>query len=282
MSSRWRRSSMRSRIWAWMVTSRAVVGSSAMSSLGSQASAMAIITRWRRPPESSWGYWSSRSAGWGISTSRRTSSARCRACWRETSRCSRTPSAIWRPMVMVGLSEVIGSWGMSATSLPRTCRMARLVQPGQVPAEQGDGPSGHVAGAGQQAHDGQPGGALAAPGLAHDADALALAHVESDAVDGHHGARPHAEFGTEILQLQDRSAHHRSVVGPIPTPGVQKATPSGRGEPAHTVRPACRRSVASTYSSTMEKTTSLAFRTEVARPMTCPQGLKFTSLACSG
>ena len=42
---------MRSRIWAWMVTSSAVVGSSAISSSGSQASAMAIITRCRMPPE---------------------------------------------------------------------------------------------------------------------------------------------------------------------------------------------------------------------------------------
>ena len=46
---------MRSRIWAWIVTSRAVVGSSAMSRSGSQASAIAIITRWAMPPESSWG-----------------------------------------------------------------------------------------------------------------------------------------------------------------------------------------------------------------------------------
>ncbi len=41
-----------SRICAWMVTSSAVVGSSAMSRSGSLASAMAIITRWRWPPES--------------------------------------------------------------------------------------------------------------------------------------------------------------------------------------------------------------------------------------
>ena len=41
-----------SRICAWMVTSSAVVGSSAISSLGSQASAMAIITRCRMPPDS--------------------------------------------------------------------------------------------------------------------------------------------------------------------------------------------------------------------------------------
>ena len=40
------------RIWAWIVTSRAVVGSSAISSLGLQSSAMAIITRCRIPPES--------------------------------------------------------------------------------------------------------------------------------------------------------------------------------------------------------------------------------------
>ena len=42
-------------IWRWMVTSSAVVGSSAISSLGSQASAIAIITRCCWPPESSCG-----------------------------------------------------------------------------------------------------------------------------------------------------------------------------------------------------------------------------------
>ena len=41
---------IRSRIWAWVVTSSAVVGSSAISSVGSQDSAIAIIARWRRPP----------------------------------------------------------------------------------------------------------------------------------------------------------------------------------------------------------------------------------------
>ncbi|MCC2665246.1 MAG: hypothetical protein K0S35_3168 [Geminicoccaceae bacterium] len=46
---------MSCRICAWMVTSSAVVGSSAISSAGSQTSAMAIIARWRRPPDSSKG-----------------------------------------------------------------------------------------------------------------------------------------------------------------------------------------------------------------------------------
>ena len=40
-----------SRIWAWMVTSSAVVGSSAMSSTGSFDMPMASTTRWRIPPE---------------------------------------------------------------------------------------------------------------------------------------------------------------------------------------------------------------------------------------
>src|SRR5579883_94579 len=39
------RARIRSRIWAWIVTSSAVVGSSAISNFGLQASAIAIITR---------------------------------------------------------------------------------------------------------------------------------------------------------------------------------------------------------------------------------------------
>ena len=41
----------RLRICAWIVTSSAVVGSSAIRSFGLQASAIAIIARWRMPPE---------------------------------------------------------------------------------------------------------------------------------------------------------------------------------------------------------------------------------------
>ena len=120
-----------------MVTSRAVVGSSAISSLGSQARAMAIITRWRRPPESSWGYWSSRSAGRGISTRRSTSRARWRA-------------SFWYVAVQMhplgdlasdghGRVErrhrVLGDEGhLVAPDLAHRL----LVEGGQVPAQQGD------------------------------------------------------------------------------------------------------------------------------------------------
>ncbi len=68
-----------SRICACTVTSSAVVGSSAISSLGSLASAIAIITRWRMPPENSCGYWSTRRSGSGIPTIVSSSTTRLRA-----------------------------------------------------------------------------------------------------------------------------------------------------------------------------------------------------------
>ena len=66
---------------AWVVTSSAVVGSSASSSRGSVSSAAAIITRCSIPPDSSCGYWRSRRSPssmptWAsISTARRLASA---------------------------------------------------------------------------------------------------------------------------------------------------------------------------------------------------------------
>ena len=44
-----------SMIWAWTVASSAVVGSSAITREGFAISAVAIIARWRMPPENSWG-----------------------------------------------------------------------------------------------------------------------------------------------------------------------------------------------------------------------------------
>ena len=58
----------RSRICACTVTSSAVVGSSAISRSGAQASAMAIITRWRMPPDIWCGYSSKRRSGAGMRT----------------------------------------------------------------------------------------------------------------------------------------------------------------------------------------------------------------------
>ena len=57
--------SSRASICAWMVTSSAVVGSSAISRRGLQAIAIASITRWLMPPESWCGKASRRRSGVG-------------------------------------------------------------------------------------------------------------------------------------------------------------------------------------------------------------------------
>ena len=63
-----RSSRSRASSWACTVTSSAVVGSSAITSRGSPGPAMAAITRWRRPPESSCGKTRIRSFGSGTPT----------------------------------------------------------------------------------------------------------------------------------------------------------------------------------------------------------------------
>ena len=76
--SRWRRASSASTC-ACTVTSSAVVGSSAMMTLGRPAIAMAITARWRIPPENWNGYCRARLPGSAMSTSRSSSTARVRA-----------------------------------------------------------------------------------------------------------------------------------------------------------------------------------------------------------
>ena len=81
---------------------------------------MAIMTRWRIPPESSCGYWRIRRSGAEMPTLRMMSSARARASASVTSRWQRTASAIWSPMRKAGFSEVIGSWKIIAMRSPRS------------------------------------------------------------------------------------------------------------------------------------------------------------------
>ena len=119
-----RRSRMTSRIWAWIVTSSAVVGSSAMSRSGSVESAMAIITRWRMPPESWCGCSLARRLASAMPTTRIISTARSHASRRLTAVCCCTASAIWSPQVKTGLRLVIGSWKIMLTWSPRMSRMS--------------------------------------------------------------------------------------------------------------------------------------------------------------
>ncbi len=92
-----------------VVTSRAVVGSSAMSTAGREDMAIAIMTRCRIPPENSCGYWPRRSSGSGTPTSVSSSTARARAAAAETRSCSRIASTSWCPIVRTGFSDDIGS-----------------------------------------------------------------------------------------------------------------------------------------------------------------------------
>ena len=108
------------RIWSWMVTSSPVVGSSAISSAGSPASAVAIITRWRMPPDSSYGYCFNRSFIWEIPTSSSSSEARTLARSRLTPARLTSTSRSWAPTVFNGFRETIGSWKIMAISRPLT------------------------------------------------------------------------------------------------------------------------------------------------------------------
>src|SRR6266511_1515819 len=112
-----------SRICAWIVTSSAVVGSSAISTCGSFAIAIAIIARWRMPPENSCGYWSTRRSGFGTPTSFSRSTARFLTASSFVSGwCVLIASPIWKPTFSTGFSDVIGSWKTIASSLPRMRR----------------------------------------------------------------------------------------------------------------------------------------------------------------
>ncbi len=93
-----------------MVTSSAVVGSSARRIFGLHESAMAIIARCRMPPESWWGYSRTLWRGRGMPTRSSISAALSIASFFFIPWWSMTASAIWKPMVNTGFKLVIGSW----------------------------------------------------------------------------------------------------------------------------------------------------------------------------
>ena len=107
---------------ACIVTSKAVVGSSAITICGLQASAMAIMTLWRIPPENSWGYWCIRFPGFGIPTSPSILSASAQAWPLSIFWCSRRFSATCLPTFIVGFRDVSASWNIIEHSAPRYAR----------------------------------------------------------------------------------------------------------------------------------------------------------------
>ncbi len=93
-----------------MDTSSPVVGSSAMSSRGFVASAIAIITRWHMPPESWWAYCPARRSGSAMPASRSMATARSRARPGAAPPCRTSSRSICRPTGSTGFSDVRGLW----------------------------------------------------------------------------------------------------------------------------------------------------------------------------
>ena len=196
---------MRSRICAWIVTSSAVVGSSAISRRGSQASAMAIIARWRMPPESLCGYSSKRCSGAGMRTLRSIARARSFASARPM-----------RPMPQQAFDDLLADregrverghrlledhrHGVAAQVLHVACRGTDQLAALEADRAAADAP-GRI---GHQAHDRERGHALAAARLADDGERLARLDREADAVDGREFAVVGAEMGAQIAQLEQR------------------------------------------------------------------------------
>ena len=104
-----------------MVTSSAVVGSSAISRSGFGASAIATATRCRSPPESWWGYWPSRRSGSGMPTSSSSSTARRARLGPRQARGVAEGLGDLAPIFSSGFSDVIESWKTIAMRRPRNC-----------------------------------------------------------------------------------------------------------------------------------------------------------------
>ena len=179
----WMRSSTSSTC-AWIVTSSAVVGSSAMSTSGSLAIDMAIIARWRMPPEYSCGYWSARSRG--VRDPDQCRAARAPGPSRRrrgTSSWTLIASAIWLPTVYTGLSaveRVLEDHRDPTCPAPaawpcRTGPTTRRPRSFTLPVT--------FAESGKQAEDRHRRDALARAGLADDPEGLVVEQVEAEVAD---------------------------------------------------------------------------------------------------
>ena len=177
---------MRSRICFWIVTSSAVVGSSAISSFGSQAIAIAIITRCCWPPDICDGNLSMRRSGSGMPTSASSAMERLRAASPRSPMCRRSTSSSWKPTVNTGFSDVIGSWKIIEMSAPRNARSSRGLHADDVAAAEHDlarRVDDRVLRR-QQAEDGQRRHRLAGAGFADQRDRRVLRNVERNALHG--------------------------------------------------------------------------------------------------
>ena len=114
-------------ICAWIVTSSAVVGSSAIRSFGSHISAIAIIILCNIPPLISNGYCSYLFSAGVMPIFSNISMTFSLASRRFKFFFALSISAICSPAFMIGSREVIGSWNIIAAVLPLKSRSCFLL-----------------------------------------------------------------------------------------------------------------------------------------------------------
>ena len=121
--------------------------------------------------------------------------------------CSSSVSAIWRPTVSTGLSEVIGSWKIIEMSLPRSARICALAR-----RRAGRWPSKRIAAADDaagrhrdQAQDRERGDRSCRSRISPTMPSVSpRVEVERDAVDRAHHAVGREEVGLQVVDLEDR------------------------------------------------------------------------------
>jgi hypothetical protein len=186
-------------VCACTVTSSAVVGSSAISRSGSHSKAMAIMTRWRMPPENSCGYMVMRRAASGMLDG----SSVWIASWRAL--LARQALVQFQHLGHLPLHRQVGvERRHRVLEDHRDAVAADLVQfragIGQqvLALEQAWPRRGRCPPAGPS---GQHALALAGAALADDAEGLALVQREADAVDGGHLALGHWKRTLEVVHF---------------------------------------------------------------------------------
>ena len=201
--SRFRRSST----CAWIVTSSAVVGSSAINSSGSPASAMAIIARCFIPPDIWNGNSSSRRRASGMPTASSRSTARLRAAAAARSRMSRQHLADLQAHRQHRIEA-----GSRLLKDHRHVAAAHLAHLGfrhrqQLATRQAHAARHDAAGIGQQAHERQRRHRLAATRLAQQGIGFARPHGEGNVIHRTHDPAGPVDPGGQTRHFQQRSAH---------------------------------------------------------------------------
>ncbi len=189
-------------IWAWRLTSRAVVGSSAMSRAGRQAMAWAMVTRWRRPPLSWWGYSRARRRG--------VRDADFVHGFDGPVPGGRAAEPFVKPQPLGDLFAD-GVHGIKCRQrvlkdhrrvLAADGAHLALAEAGQVAAAQGNGVGLDPGLRRREAQQGQGDAGLAAAALADQGQRAALVQRERGVVHGGEGLPAHREANREILDVQ--------------------------------------------------------------------------------